>query len=129
MYRESIALSCYSQDKVANRLLSLAKTACLGEVICHCGRKMVDLGITEDSEYVTVISAQYMIIRQKRHKYGCDRHHDEIIMAPAPKRIKPGSTYNDEMLIDTAISKYCDLIPIERKAAMANDLRRYLTRL
>ena len=34
-------------------------------------------------------------------------------------RICPGGAYSDEMIIDVALSKYCDLIPIERYAAMA----------
>ncbi|MCP3681904.1 MAG: transposase [bacterium] len=39
-------------------------------------------------------------------------------MPPMP-RICPGSAYSDEMMIDVALSKYCDLIPIERYAAIA----------
>ena len=34
-------------------------------------------------------------------------------------RITPGGAYSDEMIIDVVISKYCDLIPIERYAKMA----------
>ena len=84
-----------------------------------CGAKMHDTGMTEDSEYLTVIPSQKLIIRQKRHKYGCGTCHGALKTAPAPKRITPGSTLSDEMMIDVAMSKYCDLIPIERYAAMA----------
>jgi transposase len=31
-----------------------------------------------------------------------------------------GSSYSDEMIVDTALSKYCDLIPIERYVQMAD---------
>ena len=42
-----------------------------------------------------------------------------MVTAPAPARIIPGSSYSDEMILDVALSKYCDLIPMERYAAMA----------
>lgn len=83
-----------------------------------CGSQMVDSGMTEDSEQLTVIPKRYEIILQKRTKYRCSCHGD-IQTAPLPVRIKEGSTYSDEMIQDVALSKYCDLIPIERYAAMA----------
>lgn len=84
-----------------------------------CGSKMKDSGMTEDSEYLTVIPQQYIVIRQKRHKYSCGKCQGSIKTAPAPERITPGSSFSDEMVVDVAMSKYCDLIPIERYASMA----------
>jgi len=84
-----------------------------------CNGDLKDTGITEDSEYLTVIPAIYMIIRQKRHKYKCTKCHGNLITANAPKRIIPGSSYSDEMILDVGLSKYCDLIPMERYVAMA----------
>lgn len=84
-----------------------------------CGGQMKDSGMTEDSEYLTVIPKQYLIISQKRHKYSCGKCHGSLKAAPAPKRITPGSSLSDELAIDVAVSKYCDLIPVERYAAMA----------
>jgi len=84
-----------------------------------CGLKMEDSGLTEDAEFLTVIPAQYIVVRQKRHKYRCSRCHGDFKTAPSPKRITPGSTYSDTMVVDVALSKYCDLIPIERYAAIA----------
>jgi transposase len=83
-----------------------------------CGLDMVDSGMCEVSEYLTVTPKKYSIIRQIRHKYRCQCHGD-IQTAPCLPRIKPGSAYGDEMIIDIAASKYCDLIPIERYCAMA----------
>jgi transposase len=80
---------------------------------------MLDSGMTEDSEFLTVIPAQYLVIRQKRHKYRCGKCHGDIQTAPAPPRIKSGSSYSDEMMVDVALTKYCDLIPIERYSAIA----------
>ncbi len=85
-----------------------------------CGEQMKDSGLTEDSEYLTVIPKQYMIIRQKRHKYCCGHCHGDIKTAPALPRIKAGSGYSDEIILDASLSKYCDLIPMERYAAMAS---------
>jgi transposase len=84
-----------------------------------CGGKMHDTGMTEDSEYLTVIPQEYVIIRQKRHKYGCSQCQGALKTAPSPKRITPGSNMSDELAIDVAMSKYCDLIPVERYANMA----------
>lgn len=84
-----------------------------------CGTKMRDTGMTEDSEYLTVIPKQHMVIRQMRHKYGCEKCHGDMRTAPAPPKIIEGGAYSDEMVIDASLSKYCDLIPMERYAAMA----------
>lgn len=84
-----------------------------------CGSEMQDSGMTENSEFLTVIPKQYIVIRQKRHKYRCSKCHGDIVTAPAPPKIKSGSSYSDELIIDVVTSKYCDLIPIERYAGMA----------
>jgi transposase len=84
-----------------------------------CGAEMSDSGMTENSEFLTVIPEQYIVIRQKRHKYRCGKCHSELKTAPAPPKIKPGNSYSDEMMVDVALSKYCDLIPIERYSSIA----------
>lgn len=84
-----------------------------------CGAEMADSGMTEDSEFLTKIPAQYYVVVQMRHKYSCRKCHGEIKTAPPPPRIKAGSAYSDEMTIDVAVSKYCDLIPVERQAKIA----------
>jgi len=83
-----------------------------------CGKLMSDSGMTEDSEQLTVIPKKFEIVLQKRVKYRCQCQAC-IITAPAPARIIEGSTYSDEMIQDVVLSKYCDLIPMERYAAMA----------
>lgn len=74
-----------------------------------CGDQMSDSGMTEDSEYLTVVPAQYYVVRQRRHKYRCEKCHGDIKTAPAPDRIKEGSSFSNEMVIDVSLSKYCDL--------------------
>jgi transposase len=83
-----------------------------------CGLVMSDSGMTEDSEQLTVIPKKYEITRIKRVKYRCSCHAC-ILTAPALPRIIEGSSYSDEMILDVTLSKYCDLIPVERYVAMA----------
>jgi transposase len=84
-----------------------------------CQSEMQDSGMTEESEYLTKVPAQYYVVVQVRHKYACRKCHGDIVTAPAPPRITPGGGYSDELMIDVSVSKYCDLIPIERQAKMA----------
>ena len=84
-----------------------------------CGTQMYDTGMTEDSEYLTVIPKQHLVVLQMRHKYGCGKCHGDMKTAPAPPKIIEGGAFSDEMVIDASLSKYCDLIPMERYAAMA----------
>lgn len=91
--------------------------------ICRCcGKPMEDSGMDEISEYLTVIPKKYIVVRQHRHKYRCSGCHGDILTAPATPRIVPGSSYSDEMIVDATLSKYCDLIPMERYCQMAQRL-------
>jgi len=84
-----------------------------------CGVQLQDSGMTEESEYLTKIPAQFYVVVQVRHKYACRSCHGEIKTAPAEPRITPGGSYSDELIVDTAVSKYCDLVPIERQVKIA----------
>lgn len=87
--------------------------------ICPCcSKEMTPSGMTEDSEQLTAIPKKYEILRQMRMKYRCSCQ-GTVLTVPSPPRIIPGSSYSDEMILDVALSKYCDLIPMERYAAMA----------
>jgi transposase len=83
-----------------------------------CGKVMTDSGMREESEQLTVIPKKYEILRQLRVKYRCQCQ-SCIETAPAPPRMVVGSTYSDEMILDVVLSKYCDLIPIDRYVKMA----------
>lgn len=83
-----------------------------------CSEVMTKSGMTEDSEQLTVIPKKYEIVIQKKDKFICQCQ-EAIVTAPTPPRIIPGSSYSDEMIQDVALSKYCDLIPIERYVGMA----------
>jgi transposase len=83
-----------------------------------CSKEMTPSGMTEDSEQLTAIPKRYEIIRLMRMKYRCTCQ-GAVLTVPSPPRIIPGSSYSDEMIIDVGLSKYCDLIPIQRYVAMA----------
>ena len=84
-----------------------------------CGSQMVDSGMTESSESLSVTPKQYFIKRKIYHKYCCKTCHGSIETAPTLPKIKPGSSYDDELVVDVSMSKFCDLIPIERYTEMA----------
>jgi len=83
-----------------------------------CGKQMMDSGMTEDSEQLTVTPKKYEILRYMRSIYRCSCQ-SCMKTAPNVPRIVEGSSYSDEMILDVALSKYCDLIPIERYVQMA----------
>ena len=84
-----------------------------------CGEQMKASGMTEDSEQLTVTPKKFEILRYKRSIYRCSCH-SCMKTAPTVPRMLPGSTYSDEMILDVVLSKYCDLIPIERYVQMAS---------
>jgi transposase len=80
---------------------------------------MTDSGMVEMSEFLTVIPMTFAVIEQNRHKYRCAKCHGDVKTTPLPPRICPGSAYSDEMILDVSLTKYCDLIPIERYVSIA----------
>lgn len=84
-----------------------------------CGEQLSDSGMTEDSEQLTVIPKKFEIIVQKRMICRCAKCHGDMQTAPSPPRILEGSSYSDEIIIDVSLSKYCDLIPVDRFVKMA----------
>jgi transposase len=85
-----------------------------------CGHAMRDSGMSDDSEQLTVIPKKFEIIVVKKVIYECGCCHGSLQSTPSPERIKDGSSYSDEMIIDVSLSKFCDLIPIGRQAVMAS---------
>lgn len=83
-----------------------------------CCNQMSDSGMTENSEVLTVIPKKFEIIRYKRSIYRCSCQAC-MTTAPSIPKIVVGSSYSNEMILDVVLSKYCDLIPIERYAQMA----------
>lgn len=91
-----------------------------GQPCCMaCGSAMSDSGMAEESEYLTVREKEFVIVNQRRHKHRCPKCHGSIATAPVLPRVIPGGSYGDDMIVDATLSKFCDLIPMERYCQMA----------
>lgn len=84
-----------------------------------CGEATRLSTMTEEAEYLTTSPKEFIIVRQVRQKSRCSKCHSTILTAPAPQRITPGGSYSDDLIVDATLSKYCDLIPMERYCQMA----------
>jgi len=84
-----------------------------------CGEMMQDSGMAETSEYLDVRPKEFIVVEQRRHKHRCGKCHGAIRTAPLPPRIVPGGSYSDELIVDATLSKFCDLIPMDRYTKMA----------
>jgi len=84
-----------------------------------CNEPMKESGLFDIAEKLEIIPKQYYIVREKRSKYNCSNCHGSMINTPATPSIVPTSNYGDSLILDVSLSKYCDLIPIERYAQIA----------
>ena len=80
---------------------------------------MKESGLYDVTEKLEVIPKRYFITRHKRPKFNCKVCHGSIVNTPAIPSIVPSSNYGDSIIIDVTLSKYCDLLPIERYVQMA----------
>jgi transposase len=86
----------------------------------ECGAlALADSGMTEASEYLDVDTKDFVVVQQLREKRRCTKCHGSIVTAPLPPRVTPGGSYSDGLIVDATLSKYCDLIPLERYCKMA----------
>jgi len=83
-----------------------------------CGSQMKESGLFDTSEKLEVKPKIYFISRLKRTKYNCNCS-GTMVNTPAVPSIVPTSNYGDSLIIDVAMSKFCDLIPIERYVQIA----------
>lgn len=84
-----------------------------------CTEEMQESGLFETSEYLTFIPRKYYVVREKRTKYRCKCCQGALVTTPAIPKIVPGGVYSDEMIIDVAMSKFLDLIPVDRYSQIA----------
>lgn len=84
-----------------------------------CGKETLDTGLRETAQQLTVIPKKFEIVETSRVIYGCSCCHGGMVTTPAPARIMEGSSYSDEMILDVGLSKYVDLLPIDRYVKMA----------
>ena len=83
-----------------------------------CHEKMKESGLFDTSEKLEMIPKKYYILRTHRVKFNCACN-GAMTNTPAEPSILPTSNYGDSIIIDAALSKYCDLIPMERYCSIA----------
>lgn len=84
-----------------------------------CNQDMKESGLFKNSEKLEIIPKQYYIVRNKRVIYNCGSCNGSLINSPSKPSISPQSNYGDSIIIDATLSKYCDLLPMERYSAIA----------
>jgi transposase len=87
------------------------------ERVCPiCGETVVEMGDqTEDSEEITVVERQFVVVKQRRKKYRC-RCNACVVTAPPPPKLAPGSRYSIAFAVEVAAAKFLDHLPLERQA-------------
>ena len=85
----------------------------------RCGRETTVIGY-EETEVLDVKPVEYVVRVVKREKRACKSNPCEaqgVQTAAAPERIVPKSIFSDEVIIDFAVNKYCDSVPLYRQQA------------
>lgn len=84
-----------------------------------CEQQMKESGLFDCSEKLEVVPKKYFIKRIKRVKFNCSKCYGAIVTSPPVASIVPSSNYGDSLIIDVALSKFLDLIPMERICLIA----------
>ena len=84
-----------------------------------CQNIMKESGLFDITEKLEVIPKQYYIQRNKRPKFNCGQCHGALVNTATMPSVVPSSNYGDSFIIDVTLTKFCDLIPMERYVQMA----------
>jgi transposase len=80
-----------------------------------CGNELQEMvGITEDSEQITVVQRHFVLQEIKRQKYRC-KCQLGVQTAPGPTKHIAGGRYSLEFAVEVATNKYADHLPLERQ--------------
>ena len=83
-----------------------------------CGGELSEMqGQAEESEEITLVERQFVLVKHRRKKYRCSCN-GFIATAPAPPKLQPGSRYSPEFAVEVAAGKYLDHLPLERQVRM-----------
>jgi transposase len=88
-----------------------------------CGGVLREMtGQTEDSEEITVVERQFVMLHHQRKKYRCTCN-GCVETAPGPLRLtthpdRRGRRYSADFAVEVAIGKYLDHLPLERQVRM-----------
>ena len=85
-----------------------------------CGGALREMtGQTEDSDEVTVVERQFVVLQHQRQKYRCACN-GWVETAPGPVRLtsgpdRRGRRYSADFAVEVAVGKYLDHLPLERQ--------------
>ncbi len=80
-----------------------------------CGAEIAPwLDQAEESEEITVVERQLVLVTHRRMKYRC-RCNANVVTAPGPDKLIPGGRYSPEFAIEVAADKFVDHLPLERQ--------------
>jgi transposase len=68
----------------------------------------------EESEEITVVQRQFVLLTHRRQKYRC-RCEATVVTAPGPPKLIPGGRYSIDFAVEVAASKYLEHLPLERQ--------------
>ena len=68
----------------------------------------------EESEEISVVQRQFVILKHQRKKYRC-KCNGAVVTAPGPDKLIPGGHYSVEFAVEVASAKYLDHMPLERQ--------------
>lgn len=83
-------------------------------VCSACGGQLKEMGQFEESEEITVVERQFVLVQHRRKKYRCSCN-GCVETALGPAKLKAGSRYSPEFAVEVVVSKYLDHIPLERQ--------------
>jgi transposase len=102
----------YSHLPVRETFLELPPAACVCE---RCGKPLVDLGDTEDSEQVELEIAVFRRrLRRRRYRRTCDCPGPQTRTAPQPPKLIPKGRYGLSLWIHLLLEKFHAQRPIQR---------------
>jgi transposase len=102
----------YSHLPVRETFLELPPAACVCE---RCGKPLVDLGDTEDSEQVEMEIAVFRRrLRRRRYRRTCDCPGPQTRTAPQPPKLIPKGRYGLSLWIHLLLEKFHAQRPIQR---------------
>ena len=79
-----------------------------------CQGELEEMGLTEDSEEITVVERTYSLVLHRRKKYRC-RCNANVVTADGPTKLIPGGRYSAEFAVSVAIDKYADQLSLQRQ--------------
>ncbi len=79
-----------------------------------CQGELEEMGLTEDSEEITLVERTYSLVLHRRKKYRC-RCNANVVTAHGPAKLIPGGRYSADFGVSVAVDKYVDQIPLQRQ--------------